>query len=348
MKLFPLHLTVFIFVVTSLLAGCSQPETIYGEVVYKPTYAKGFEILKQSDTTILVTKNPWQGAKNIDKNYRFTKPHPSLICMSSSHTAFLDALSLDSVVVGVSGAKFIYNQKHNKKTDIGFDNNLSIETIVALRPSAMTVYEITGAGTSQNDKIEALSVPVIYIADYLEQSPLGRAEWIVAFGALTGQMEKAIEIFNEIETNYNTQKTKNKTTKRIKVMLNTPYRDVWYAAGDSSYIVKLINDAGGEYVVKNTSPGQPISLETAYRLLAETDLWLHPSAQIRSKKQLFQENPKFKQFKIPIFANMRRTTQAGGSDFWESAVVRPDIVLQDLVKIFAQDTTNLYYYNQLQ
>ena len=343
-----MRLTIFILVAISFLTCCSKPETTYGEVVYKPKYAVGFEIFKQSDTTTLVTKNPWQGAQNIDKIYRFTKPHPSLICMSSSHTAFLDALGADSVVVGVSGAKFIFNQKHKNKPDIGFDNNLSIETIVALKPSAMTVYEVSGATTSQNDKLESLSVPVIYIADYLEQSPLARAEWIVAFGALTGQMEKAVKTFNQIEANYISQKAKSETMQKIRVMLNTPYRDVWYAAGDSSYIVRLINDAGGEYVVENSKPGQPISLETAYRLLAETDLWLHPSAQIQSKKQLFEENPRFKQFDIPVFTNMRRTTAGGGSDFWESAVVRPDIVLQDLVKIFKKDTTNLYYYNELQ
>ncbi len=31
-----------------------------------------------------------------------------------------------------------------------------------------------------------------------------------------------------------------------------------------------------------------------------------------------------------VFNNNRRQTPAGGSDFWESGVIRPDLVLRDL------------------
>ena len=344
-----MRISIFLTLITLCFVGCVTPtsQTNTDEILYTPTYAKGFELLKRGDTITLITKNPWQGAQNINKLYQFTEPHKSLVCMSSSHTAFLDALGLDSVVIAVSGPQYLYNKAHTSKTDIGYDSNLSIETIAALKPSAMTVYDVSGAGTAQNEKLETLSVPIIYIADFLEQSPLGRAEWIVAFGALTGKFDEAKSLFSEIEANYNQMKKAENNSKKIKVMLNTPYRDVWYAAGDSSYIVTLINDAGGDYIVKNSSAGQAISLETAYRLIAEADIWLNPSAHIKSRKQLFEENPRFKQVKIPVFTNMRRTTPAGGSDFWESAVVRPDLVLNDLTKIFSNDTTNLYYYKQL-
>ena len=340
----------FIIILISFLVSCTSSVRgrATGDVIYKPKYAKYFEILRYGDTTVIITKNPWQGAENIDKRYEFTSAHPTLVCMSSSHTAFLDALGMDSVVVAVSGAKFIYNPLHSIKTDIGFDNNLSIESIASLKPSLMTVYDVTGSGTAQNNKLETLSVPIIYIADFLEQTPLGRAEWVMVFGALTGQLDEAKELFSSIESSYNAKKDEcSKTLNKKKVMLNTPYRDVWYAAGDSSYIATLINDAGGDYIVKNMKVGEPISLETAYRLLADADLWLHPSAHIKTRKQLFEENPRFKHITLPIFSNMRRTTDAGGSDFWESAVVRPDIVLADLSKIFANDTTGLYYYSPL-
>ena len=50
-----------------------------------------------------------------------------------------------------------------------------------------------------------------------------------------------------------------------------------------------------------------------------------------------------------VYNNNARTNTAGGNDYYESAVVNPDIVLRDLVKIFHPELVQeeCVYYKQL-
>lgn len=122
---------------------------------------------------------------------------------------------------------------------------------------------------------------------------------------------------------------------------------------DSSYMVRLIEDAGGEYIYRgrNQSAGSVgISLEEAYTLVSEADLWLNVG-QCMSIEEVVGVAPHFAEANVvkrgDIFNNNLRRSSSGGSDFWESAIVQPDVVLQDLIKIFDGDSTELYYYHKL-
>ena len=50
-----------------------------------------------------------------------------------------------------------------------------------------------------------------------------------------------------------------------------------------------------------------------------------------------------------VYNNNARTNAAGGNDYYESAVVNPDLVLRDLVKIFHPELVeeDFVYYKQL-
>lgn len=144
-------------------------------------------------------------------------------------------------------------------------------------------------------------------------------------------------------------------------MLNTPYRDSWFIPSEQSYMVELIRDAGANcYTCSaegNTS--QPIDMEQAYTWAAAADYWLNVGP-CNSLRQLTSQNPKFANIKAVtqyrVYNNNARQTASGGSDFWESGVVRPDLILRDLMAIFHPElpidsTQNsahkLYYYQQL-
>jgi iron complex transport system substrate-binding protein len=136
-------------------------------------------------------------------------------------------------------------------------------------------------------------------------------------------------------------------------MFNLPYQDVWYMPSDDSYMVQLIEDAGGTYIYKgrNTSGGSKgISLEEAYMLVSEADVWLNVG-QCSTMNELRSSAPHFAHTDVvlsgEVYNNNRRCTRAGGSDFWESAIVRPDVVLSDLATIIAGGDAPTYYYQQL-
>lgn len=333
----------------TLLISCGSPSSTsksasISDTLYHCQYAKRFKLFRNGDTTLLQVLNPWQGAKDITMEYRFTTPFKRIVCMSSSHVAFLDAVGGFDNIIGASGLKFIFNPlvKTSQIVDVGYDNNLNYEAIVALKPDVVLVYEVSGEGSTAIAKLRQLGVPVIYIADYLENSPLGRAEWIVAFGALIGKEVQAAEFFEDIANSYNATKSKVQTANSIenspKIMLNSPYRDVWYVPGDRSYIVKLINDAGGRYLAAGVDDdiSRPISTEVAYQLMNQADLWLNPS-QAQTLDEVIQANHRFAKLPVVsqgrVYNNNARGTEDGGSDFWESGSVRADLVLMDLAKI---------------
>ena len=94
-------------------------------------------------------------------------------------------------------------------------------------------------------------------------------------------------------------------------------------------------------------------MEEAYLLASEADYWLN-AGSFDSRERLIAQYPKFA--KIPavtdrrVYNNNRRRTPAGGSDFWESGAVRPDLILNDLVAILHPEPgdTTLCYYRQLE
>ena len=147
-------------------------------------------------------------------------------------------------------------------------------------------------------------------------------------------------------------------------MLNTPYRDTWFMPSHDSYMVRLIEDAGGEYILtengrRKTENGdfsaasKPISLEEALLLAMKADFWLN-LGQINSLDELKAATPRFVGVEAVkfgrVYNNTKRTNPSRGSDFWESGSVRPDLILKDLVQILHHEATTeeLYYYKKLE
>ena len=85
-------------------------------------------------------------------------------------------------------------------------------------------------------------------------------------------------------------------------------------------------------------------------LVSKADLWLNVG-QCSTLDELRQSAPHFARCAVvergDVYNNNARRTVAGGSDFWESAIVRPDVVLEDMVNIVRGDDENLYYHHRL-
>ena len=394
---------IVVIIAVALFLSCSNNSVVRDtEPIYTPRYAKGFSI-EQDKTTgekLLCIKNPWQGAEGVIFYSKIDTiaPPKRIIAMSSSHAAMLDAIGCADRIVGLSGCRFVYNSDLCKKieegeiAEVGYDSSFNFEKICSLNADIVLLYGIAGEAKSITDKLDELRIPYIYIGDYLESDPLGKAEWVVALSALCGVEEVGLNFFADVERRYNALKSKRYSSAYSpRVMLNLPYRDTWFMPPHNSYMVRLIEDAGGEYVLtengtdaaergqrtlahyaeprggkacaaglkrktenedKPSTSSKPISLEEALVLAMKADFWIN-LGQIASKEELQAAAPRFAEVDAVKFGrlynNTKRTNESRGSDFWESGAVRPDIILEDLIKIlhYEAQTDSLYYYKKL-
>lgn len=377
-----LHLLLPAVLFATVSCGPSAADSAAFSVTrYKPGHASGFEIVgaEGAHSTILKVSDPWQGAEGTQPLLfiaRNGETPPSgfdgqvveagarrIVCMSSTYVAMLDALGQVDRVAGVSGRDYIWNEyvatHPTTVAEIGYEGNIDYETLLAQKPDLVLLYGIGGA-SGMEPKLRELGIPFCYMGDYLEKSPLGKAEWLVAVSEITDSRAKGEAVFAPIPEHYDALKAKAAaaTGPDPRVMINTPYAGTWFMASTQSYVARLIADAGGDYIYrKNTSNRSlPIDLEEAYMLASQADMWINVGSAA-TLGELKTQYPKFADVRCigngAVYNCDKRLNAAGGNDYWESGVVRPDAVLHDLIAIFhpealAQDDRELIYYRRLE
>ncbi|MDE6332256.1 MAG: ABC transporter substrate-binding protein [Muribaculaceae bacterium] len=281
-------------------------------------------------------------------------PAQRIVCMSSTHVAMLSALGLTDRIVGVSGLRYISDPEIQRRqpADIGPGENVDYELLLSLEPDLVMLYGI-GAPSPMEPKLRELGIPYIYLNEFIEQSPLGKAEWLVAVAEICGKGDEGRRIFHDIVTRYEQIRLDvPDSIERPKVMLNMPYQGSWFMPASRSYMIRLVEDAGGSYVYRNSNTSStPVDMEEAYMLASQADVWLNVDA-VSSVQELKRVLPRFAD--IPsvrsgsVWASNKRSTPGGGNDFYESGVVYPDRVLSDLHAIFTgKGTDSTYYYVEL-
>lgn len=371
---------VWIVAVAVLMSACGGRDAAKGvfvseDTIYQGRYSSGFLLLGAGEkSSVARVFNPWQGAKDVMLDVFLSRdneeapkdftgetlklPLKKVICMSSSYISFIEATGNVEKIAGISGAGFITNSIINKGVeqerivDVGYDNGINYEVLASLNADVAFVYGVSGDNSAVIGKMKELGLKVIYIGDYMENNPLGKAEWVVFFGELFDSRQVAEQIFTQIETEYNHLKEiASQETDKPKVMFNSPWMDTWFLPSDNSYMIQLVNDAGGDYIAKGDSSNRsrPVSYEQAYIYLMDSDFWLCPTGS-NSIDQLVNINPKVKDMDVVkrggVYNNNLRATAKGGSDFWESGTLRPDLILKDMIKIFHPDkmTDHEFYY----
>ncbi len=275
----------------------------------------------------------------------------------------ISALGEENTIAGMSGTAFIYSEDLNSRAkeglinDVGYEANLNKELILKIMPDITMIYGVGSESSGYVGKIEELGIKVIYNADYLETDPLGKAEWIKLFGALYCKENIADSIYNAEVASYNDLKhfIADSIQTRPRVLLGLPFRDTWFISPGNSFISKLITDAGGDYIWKDTqsSVSMPLGLENVYLKALDADYWLNIGAvsakrEIPAVDQRLSELPCFRNGKL--YNNNNRITEAGGNDFWESGAVYPHLILKDIASIlhpglFPGD--NLFFYRKI-
>lgn len=223
---------------------------------------------------------------------RIVVPVRSALVYSDVHAAPLYELGAASVVKGVSEVRYFTTPEVVKGVaegtivDVGNAMSPNLESIVSLSPQIAIVspYENSGHGI-----LDKTGIKVIDMADYMEPTPLARAEWILLLGALAGRLEEARNIYEDVVVKY-TEASVPKDDDRLRpvVLTEVPYSGVWYQPGGKSYMAALIRDAGGKTLFPDDETTGSLQLDVATVLDrgAEADVWLIKTTEAMSSLDL--------------------------------------------------------------
>lgn len=375
------RLALLLLAAASLLSSCGNTGDGGVGKGEDENEATGRLIIDTCDGYIKVTvRNPWQNTsgtehvwcliprdssipQGISEQQVIRVPVRKMVCMSTTHTAMMRALGADSLIAGISGSSLVYDSVirqgigSGRIRDVGYEGSLNRELIISIAPDLLMAYGVADPSSGSTARLSGLGIKVFYNADYLEEHPLARVEWIRLFGLLTGRERIADSIVRVVSASYTelASKVSESTGQRPGVLLGAPWEDVWYVSPANSYIGKLIEDAGGNYIYSDMTGANsvPLSVESVFRRAADAGIWINPGSA-GSLDQITAADPRMAS--LPLFSkgqvwnNRKRITEAGGNDYWESAVVRPDLLLKDLVSILHPELLPGYeqlYYKRL-
>jgi iron complex transport system substrate-binding protein len=321
------------------------------------SYAKGFSIAHSKNYTIITVYNPWENGSIYDKYYLTKDPnvqtpsdgHKILIPLtkvmvnSTTHIGFISALNEINSIIGACNVNYIYSPtvlsklKSGRIKNMGPDYNIDIERLLTLHPQAVfaTAYD---AKDDNNKRMRNSGLSIIYNIEWQEKSLLGRAEWIKFMGAFFDKEKLADSLFCNVVKEYNRVKAIARKAKTYpSVMSGEDFRGTWSLPGGESYTGQLFKDAHTSYLYsKETSRTSiPSNVEEVLVKFHDSDIWI--GTDVHSSHELSMANPRYKLFKAfrnkQVYNANLRCTAAGGNDYWESGVVRPDLLLSDMVKI---------------
>ena len=369
---------VLILLLLPALPGCGgRKSAVKKEMgMFRPLpvkHAAGFRLDTATGMIRATVVNPWQGEEKREITYRISKagrippgkepatvqaPVRRVVCTSTTHVAFLTALGKRNSIVGISGKEYVCDTLLREKIergeikDIGYDRTTDYETILQLHPDVVFLYGIGPAVTGTVARLSTLGIPAVIVGDYLEATPLGRAEWIRFFGAFFGMTEYPSRWTDSVSAAYDRVKAGITPLATPQVMTGLPWHEIWYVSGGKSLTATFIRDAGGKYVWDDlpTADALPMDIEKVFRKARDTDIWIN-CGNATSLKQIIKTDKRLALFQPlkndRVYNNDARRNGHGGNDYWESGVVHPDIILQDLQKIFRGEEKGLVYYRKL-
>lgn len=178
-------------------------------------------------------------------------------------------------------------------------------------------------------------VPVIYLADYLEETPLARAEWIKFIGLLYGRGAEADSIWMQVKRDYGIVRDRvARAASRPKVVTEKPISGVWYVPGGHSYMARLIADAGGAYAwADDESTGSlPLDEGAVIDRAADADVWLIKDARDFTAAGLLSEVPHAKAFSA--YPSRVYFCNTVAKPFFNAVAFHPEQILTEYAKIF--------------
>lgn len=360
-KSFLLSANIVILVLLLSACGGGSRTSSHSEIpvdTVKFRYAENIRILKFKDYTKVELRNPWDTLKtlhtyiltdrnnaksiNLPEGTIVRTPFENAIVYSSVHNSLIAEIGGIESIAGVCDIQYIKHPQIKAMyekgaiTDCGSSMSPDIEKIIDLNADAVLLSPFENSGGY--GRIEGIGVPIIECADYMETSPLGRAEWMKFYGLLTGKEHESDSLFRSIEKEYLSLKQIAKdVTNRPTVISELKYSSAWYVPGGKSTTAKMIDDAGADYIFSYTkeSGSVPMSFETVLDKGQKADFWLikYNQKQDKTYSELKKDYSPYTNF--DAWKNKRIFgCNTSYVNFYEETPFHPEALLRDLIIIF--------------
>ena len=356
-------LSANIVILVLLISACSggsrtssHSETPVDTVIFR--YAENIRILKFKNYAKVELRNPWDTLKtlhtyiltdrnnakksNLPEGTIVRTPLENAIVYSSVHNSLIAEIGGIESIAGVCDIQYIKHPQIKAMyekgviTDCGSSMSPDIEKIIDLNADAVLLSPFENSGGY--GRIEGIGVPIIECADYMETSPLGRAEWMKFYGLLTGREQEADSLFRSVENEYLSLKQIAKdVTNRPTVISELKYSSAWYVPGGKSTTAKMIDNAGADYIFSYTteSGSVPMSFETVLDKGQKADFWLikYNQKQDKTYSELKKDYSPYTNF--DAWKNKRIFgCNTSYVNFYEETPFHPEALLRDLIIIF--------------
>ncbi len=359
--------TVFIISLLFLLgASCKKtpkdttPLTVMYLAPQNIEYASGFTIKNRENYKEIKVTTPWPDAKEeftyilhpkgTEKPFKSPNaifievPIERVVVTSTTDIPMLEYMNLEEKLVGFPHTDYISSEKtralisNGAIKELGKEWNLNTEVVLELSPELIIGFSSSG-DTKAYDLIQKTGIPVVINGSWMEEHPLGRAEWIKFIAAFFGKEKMAEDIFQNIKKEYNdaTVLAQN-TTSSPTILSGNMYKDIWYVPGGNSFVAKFLKDANTTYLwrdVKKTGSLR-LSFESVLEKAQNAELWIG-SGNSKSLGELKQKNHQYVLFDAfknkAVYSSTLKMGSKGGLIYYELGPMRPDLILKDIIKI---------------
>ncbi|MEC5174079.1 ABC transporter substrate-binding protein [Chryseobacterium nepalense] len=309
---------------------------------------------KSTSEPVLISNNVQyteeNGILNIQSgkfSYNFKEnqlPFKKIILLNASMVGYITELGAENMIIGVASPEYIYSEniqkfvREGKIQNVGNEQKYDVEKIISLKPDAIFTNHIASFDNTYK-LLKDNGIQVVFLDEYLEQNPLEKTAYIKLFGKLFGKSDTALAKYDEIIKNYQDLKQMAaKAKERPTILANEMYGDIWYLPGGKTSLAHFISDANANYILKNNTEEKAVtmSFEEVFAKAGQVQYWIN-AGNHPSKKEMLTMNPVYS--KLPVFNKgkvyvITGKEKAKANDFFESGVVRSDLVLKDYIKIF--------------
>ena len=375
-----------------LLISCSSSSSLYdktesqfsGKALFndkvKIRHAKGFTIDYYDHYKVVKILSPFEKStdtmsyvllqrgtprpKEFAENQVIEIPVRSLVVMSSLHIGLVGFLEAEDILTGMGNLKYVSSPKvmerikSGKIVEVGKDQGINEELLVTMRPDLVMAIGSPVSKINRYQSLRQAGIPVMINSEWIETTPLARAEWVKLMGALLNKEELVNRKFQVVEEQYNRLAVlARKAKSKPSVITGMNSKDSWFVPNGNSYVSKFLQDAGGAYHWINTKAtgSLPLSFETVYPVALKADYWLNVSiTNIQSREDILAKDTRYADFQTfktgQIYSYNKRFNNNGANDYWESGAVNPDKVLADLIRILHPELLpdhELVYYKKI-
>lgn len=362
-----------LFACTSTNTGATDNKADADTISMK--YASHLTISEKPHYTEVTVRNPWDTLKTLRRYLLIPRdsllpadlpqgtvvrtPVRKALVYSSVHTGLISELGAVSAIAGVCSPEYITDPEvqnriaSNQVAVCGMSENPDMEKIIGIHPDLILLspYE----NNDNYSKIEQLGIPVFECADYMETSPLGRAEWVRLYGLLLGVRDNSEKLFAQTEKEYDRlRQLAASSGSRPVVLLDTRYGQTWHVPTANSTMGRLIEDAAGKNPFSDfrQNGSVPLSPEKVLATAHDADIWLVRYYQDSDKtlSQLAADAPINSQFKAFKTGNVYGCNTRK-VNLYEQTPFHPDRLLRDMVCLLhpdLADTLKAEYFKKMQ